>query len=264
MRQGPFFHVRHEPLGGGSVAFVTLENEARLNALSSPVMDDFVETFAGVAAHEAVRAVVLAGAGRRAFVGGADVDEMAAIASPAAARPFIGKVHACCRAVREAPVPVIAAIRGWCLGAGLELAAACDLRLADDTARFGMPEVKLGIPSVVEAALLPGLIGWARTREMLLFGEVIDAAEALRIGLIDRCAPAAELDDVVSARLASLLTGAPRAIRLQKALIRRWQDLPLSAAIEAGIDTFAAAFETDEPRLAMAAFRAARAARRGT
>jgi enoyl-CoA hydratase/carnithine racemase len=263
MRQGPFFHVRHEPLGGGSVAFVTLENEARLNALSSLVMDEFVETFAGLAAHEAVRAVVLAGAGSRAFVGGADVDEMAAIASPAAARAFIGKVHACCRAARELPVPVIAAISGWCLGAGLELAAACDLRVADEAARLGMPEVKLGIPSVVEAALLPRIIGWAKTRELLLFGEVVEARAALSMGLIDELASAGELDAAIETRLTSLLTSAPGAVRLQKALIRQWEDLTLSQAVAAGIDSFAAAFETPEPALRLAEFQAARRRRKG-
>jgi enoyl-CoA hydratase/carnithine racemase len=219
--------------------------------------------FGELADDATIRAVVLTGAGTRAFVGGADVDEMAALASPDAARSFIGKVHACCRAVRDLPVPVIAVIRGWCLGAGLELAASCDLRMADGTARFGMPEVRLGVPSVVEAALLPGLIGWARTRELLLFGDVVDAAEALRIGLIDQLAAPADLDAAVEARLASLLSGGPRAIRLQKALIRRWEDLPVSEAVDAGVDAFAAAFETDEPRLAMAQFRAARTARKG-
>jgi enoyl-CoA hydratase len=255
-------HVRHQSRDGGRIAFVTLDNQARLNTLSSPVMDQFTSAMSALTTDQSLRAVVLTGAGTRAFVGGADVDEMAAIASPDEARAFIGKVHTCCRAVRDLPVPVIAVIRGWCLGAGLELAAACDLRIADETARLGMPEVKLGIPSVVEAALLPGLIGWARTRELLLFGEVLGAEEALRIGLVDQLAAPADLDAAVDTRLASLLTGAPRAIRLQKALIRRWEDLPMGAAIEAGVDAFAAAFETDEPRLAMARFNAARAARR--
>jgi enoyl-CoA hydratase/carnithine racemase len=259
----PFVHIRQEYRASGVVAHLTLDNQARLNTLSSAVMDAFVAAFARLAEDETLRAVVLTGAGTRAFVGGADVDEMAAIASPAEARAFIARVHACCAAVRDLPVPVIAVIRGWCLGAGLELAAACDLRLADATARFGMPEVRLGIPSVVEAALLPGLIGWARTREMLLFGESVDAAEALRIGLIDACVAPGDLDAVAAARVASLLEATPRAIRLQKALIRRWEDLPLGAAIAAGIDAFGEAFETDEPREAMAAFRAARAARRG-
>jgi enoyl-CoA hydratase len=259
----PPVHVRHELRDGGPVAFVTIDNATKLNVLSSGVMDAFVTTMADLARDESLRAVVLAGAGGRAFVGGADIDEMAAIDSPMAARDFISKVHACCAAVREAPVPVIAAIRGWCLGAGLELAAACDLRLADGTARLGMPEVKLGIPSVVEAALLPGLIGWARTRDLLVFGETIDAAEALRIGLIDQLTPPEDLDATVEARLVSLASSRPAAVRLQKALVRRWEDLPLSQAIAVGIDAFAAAFETDEPRASMAEFQAARRARRG-
>jgi enoyl-CoA hydratase/carnithine racemase len=247
----------------GSVAFVTLDNAARLNILSTPVMEAFVAAFAELAAQEDLRAVVLTGAGARAFVGGADVDEMAEIVSPQEARAFIGRVHACCAAVRDLPVPVIGAVRGWCLGAGLELAAACDLRLADDTARLGMPEVRLGIPSVVEAALLPGLIGWARTRELLLFGETIGAQEALSIGLVDQVVAPEDLDGAVETRLASLLACGPRAVRLQKALIRRWEELPLGAAIEAGVEAFAAAFETDEPRAAMARFQADRARRKG-
>src|SRR5205814_5407868 len=121
----------------------------------------------------------------KAFVGGANIDEMAEFAGPAEARNFILKVHACCKAIRDTPVPVIAAINGWCLGAGLEIAAACDLRLAANTARFGMPEVKLGLPSVVEAALLPALIGWGRTRRILMTGETFDAAAALAWGLVD-------------------------------------------------------------------------------
>jgi enoyl-CoA hydratase/carnithine racemase len=246
------------------VAFVAVDNPARLNIFSTPVMDAFVAAFAELATLDDLRAVVLTGVGPRAFVGGADVDEMAQLASPNAARAFIGKVHACCAAVRDLPVPVIAAVRGWCLGAGLELAAACDLRLADDTARLGMPEVRLGVPSVVEAALLPGLIGWARTRELLLFGETIGAREALRIGLIDQIVAPRDLDGAVEARLASLLACGPRAVRLQKALIRTWENLPLRAAIEAGVDAFAAAFETDEPRAAMARFQADRALRKGS
>ncbi len=156
------------------------------------------------------------------------------------------------------PVPVIARIGGWALGAGLELAAACDLRVAAEGAMFGMPEVRLGIPSVVEAALLPALVGWGRTREMLLLGETFDAATALRIGLVEAAVPAADLDGAIEARLAALLAGAPRAIRLQKALIRAWEDLPLEGAIAAGIEAFAAAYETGEPRAVMAAWRAAR------
>jgi enoyl-CoA hydratase/carnithine racemase len=126
------------------------------------------------------------------------------------------------------------------------------------TARFGMPEVKLGIPSVVEAAVLPGLVGWGRTREILLLGETFDAAAALGMGLVDAVVEAAELDAAVEARLAALLANGHRAVRIQKALIRRWEDLPLKDAIAAGVEAFALAFETDEPVMAMANWRAGR------
>jgi enoyl-CoA hydratase/carnithine racemase len=255
--------LRHETRDRGRFAFVTIDNRTKLNVLSARVMDEFVSTMAMLRDDETLLGVVLAGAGDHAFVGGADIDEMGAIASPDDARAFISKVHACCAAVRDLPAPVIATIRGWCLGAGMELAAACDFRLADGSARFGMPEVKLGIPSVVEAALLPGLIGWGRTRDLLIFGEIIDAHRALAIGLVDELVESGGLESALEARLQTLLTSKPRAVRLQKALIRRWEDLPLSQAIAAGVDSFAQAFETSEPAQAMADFRKARAARRG-
>ncbi|MGH6970877.1 MAG: enoyl-CoA hydratase-related protein, partial [Caulobacteraceae bacterium] len=181
--------VRMEERPQGRLATLTIDAEARLNALSSDLMASFVRAVEGLAADEALRALVVTGAGTRAFVGGADIREMAAIETPAAARVFIGGVHACCEAVRALPVPVVARIQGYCFGAGLELAAACDLRVAGEAARFGMPEVRLGIPSVVEAALLPGLVGWGRARRLLLTGETIDAATALAWGLVEEVAP---------------------------------------------------------------------------
>ena len=138
---------------------------------------------------------------------------------------FITLVHRTCACLRELPVPVIARINGYALGAGLEVAAACDLRVASSNAVFGMPEVKVGIPSVVEAALLPGLIGWGRTRELLLFGESIDAATALAWGLVEQVVAPDALDAAVEARLATLLSAGPQAVRLQKKLIRQWEDM---------------------------------------
>lgn len=249
--------------GGGRVARVTIANERRLNTMSAAVMDAFVDVFEQLASDEALRAVVLTGAGPKAFVGGADIDEMGAIRDPEGGRAFITRVHRCCDAVRRLPVPVIARIQGFTLGAGLELVAACDLRIAAASARFGMPEVRLGIPSVVEAALLPGLVGWGRTRQLLLLGEVYEAEEAARWGLVERVVPDAELDAAVAEWLDALLLATPRAIRLQKALIRKWEDIPVSDAIRAGIDAFAAAYETDEPARAMAAFRAERRRSKG-
>ena len=160
--------------------YMTIDNQSKLNALSRALMDQFAVEAARLADLNELRVVVVTGAGPRAFVGGADIREMAALQTPQDAREFIGRVHSCCNAVRSMPVPVIARIQGFAFGAGLELAASCDLRVASDAAMFGMPEVKLGIPSVVEAALLPALIGWGRTRELLFLGEAITAHEALR------------------------------------------------------------------------------------
>ncbi|HYZ32175.1 MAG TPA: enoyl-CoA hydratase [Crenalkalicoccus sp.] len=239
---------------GGEVAFVTIAHEAKLNTLNAALMARFVEAIRALSVDGALRAVVLTGAGAKAFIGGADIAEMAAIADAAGARGFIGAVQASCAAVRDCPVPVIARVNGWTLGAGLELAAACDLRLAAETAQFGMPEVRVGIPSVVEAALLPGLIGWGRTRRLLLLGETIDAAEAERWGLIERVVPPDRLDEAVEEWLAALCAAGPQAVRDQKALIRRWEGLPLAEAIATGIPAFAAAWRSEEPRRMLGAF----------
>lgn len=229
---------------GGEAAFVTIAHDRKLNTLNAGLMRRFDAAMAALSGRPSLRAVVLTGEGTRAFVGGADITEMAAIDDPAAARAFIHLVHGCCRAVRDCPVPVIARIGGWTLGAGLELAAACDLRIAADGARFGMPEVRVGIPSVVEAALLPGLIGWGRTRRLLLLGETIGAAEALQWGFLERVVPAAQLDAAVEEWLGHLDAAGPLAIRRQKALIRTWEELPTSQAIAAGIPAFAASWDT--------------------
>jgi enoyl-CoA hydratase/carnithine racemase len=243
------------------VAYVTINNARKLNTLNSALMADYVAAFEGLAHDEALRCVVLTGAGDRAFIGGADIDEMATI-DATTARAFITRVHRCCHAPRELPVPVIARVQGYALGAGLEVAAACDLRVAAETAQFGMPEVKLGIPSVVEAALLPMLVGWGRTREMLLLGENFSAREAAAWGLVERVVPSAGLDAAVERSVSAILAAGPHAVRLQKKLIRAWEDLPLRAAVSAGIDAFAASFSTDEPQREMAKFLAARKARR--
>ena len=249
---------------GGLIATVTIDNPDRLNSMNSALMTELRATLLAVAEEPKLRAVIITGSGEKAFIGGADLKEMSAITNPADARAFILQVHGCCDAIRAIPVPVIARINGLCLGAGLELAAACDLRVAAEQTVFGMPEVKLGIPSVVEAALLPMLVGWGRTREMLLLGETFDAASALAWGLVERTVPASGLDEAVGRWIAAVLAAQPHAVRLQKRLIRSWEDLPVRAAVAAGVDAFAAAYETPEPVTAMRAFLAARARRKTT
>ncbi len=240
-------------IDGRGVATVTIANAGKLNTLTPALMRAFVAAIDGLVAAPALRAVVLRGAGERAFIGGADIEVMAAL-DAAGARAFITQIHACCAALRRCPVPVIARLSGWTLGAGLEIAAACDLRIAAATARFGMPEVRIGIPSVVEAALLPGLIGWGRTRRMLLTGETIDATQALAWGLVEQMVAADMLDRAVEHTVGNILAGGPRAIRLQKELIAAWEELPPEAAIARGVESFVQAWDSDEPTRMMAAF----------
>jgi len=254
--------LRRDERPQGVVAYLTIDNALQLNAMNSALMGAFVETMTELAADEGLRAVVLAGAGPKSFIVGADIDEMAGLESTAAAKAFITSLHRCCEAIRSHPVPVIARIQGYCFGGGLELAACCDVRIAADAAMFGMQEVKLGIPSVIEAALLPTLVGWGRAREIMLLGETFTAAEALAWGLVERVVPAAELDDAVEAWVGKLLTSKPGAVRSQKRLMRQWEDMPLSAAVQAGIGAFVEAYATAEPKAAMREFLAAKRARK--
>ncbi len=249
----PRVTVRLAPRGGGVVAYVTVDNAAKLNILNTPLMLAFVAEIEALGAREDLRAVVLSGAGERAFIGGADIGEMARL-DPESAETLITLVHRTCDVLRELPAPVIARIDGYALGAGLEVAAACDMRVASTRAVFGMPEVKVGIPSVVEAALLPQLIGWGRTRELLLCGETIDAAMAERWGLVEEVVAPEGLDAAVERRVSALVAAGPRAVRLQKALIREWESLAPAEAITAGIRCFVKAWETDEPKTLMRAF----------
>jgi enoyl-CoA hydratase len=239
------------------VATVTVDNPAKLNILDPAGIAALERTFLGLAVDDDLRAVVLRGAGSRAFIGGADIRAMAGL-DPESARTFITGLHRACDAIRTLPVPVIGRIEGYALGAGLEIAASCDLRIAADNARFGMPEVKVGIPSVIEAVLLPRLVGWGRARWLLYTGEMIGAVEAERWGLVERVAPSADLDVAVALCVAAILAAGPRAIRQQKALLRAWEESGLGEAIGQGIDAFADAYRSPEPGQRMATFLRAR------
>ena len=140
------------------VARVVIDNSPKLNCLTTALMQNLVAALDSLARDDRIRVTVITGAGAKAFIGGASIDEMAVLDS-AGGREFISLVHACCDTVRRMPTPTIARVDGYTLGAGLEFAAACDIRIASDRSNFAMPEVRLGIPSVVEAVLLPGLIG---------------------------------------------------------------------------------------------------------
>jgi enoyl-CoA hydratase/carnithine racemase len=243
------------------VATVTIANAAKLNTLNSAIMSEFVARVDALAKDDTVRAVILRGEGPRAFIGGADITEMAAL-DAGTARAFITRVHGCCACLRRLPVPVVARIQGWALGAGLEVAAACDMRVAAAGSGFGMPEVRIGIPSVVEAALLPQLIGWGRTRQLLLTGNTIGAETALSWGLVEEITGEDELDAAIERMLEGVLESGPNAVRLQKQLIGEWENLPVREAVQRGIDCFASAWESDEPRRMMQDFLARMRARK--
>jgi enoyl-CoA hydratase/carnithine racemase len=245
--------LRLDERAGGTVAFLTVDNRAKLNTLDRALMTDFIGKVETLTSRDDLRALVLRGAGEKAFIGGASIPEMAALVSDTA-RDFITVVHQTCDCLRRLPVPVIAAIDGYALGAGLEVAVSCDLRVATRRAKFGMPETKVGIPSVVEAALIPHLIGFGRARELLMLGEIIDAETALNWGLVERVVEPAALDTEVEMILTALFAAGAQAVRSQKALMQQWETLPTDKAIQAGIDAFARAFETDEPTRMLSAF----------
>jgi enoyl-CoA hydratase/carnithine racemase len=237
----------------GIVAYLTVDNRAKLNTLDRALMLAFIEQVENLNAQDDLRALVLTGAGEKAFIGGASIPDMAAL-DRTNAQDFITLVHRTCDCLRRLPVPVIARIDGYALGAGLEVAVSCDLRVATTRAKFGMPEVKVGLPSVVEAALIPQLIGFGRARELLMLGETIDAETALRWGLVERVVAPDALDGEAESILSALLAAGPQAVRLQKKLMQDWEQLPADAAISAGIDAFVRAFETDEPKRMLSAF----------
>ena len=234
-------------------ALVTVNNAARRNALGNPGKRELAETLERVSAEPGLRVIVLTGAGGRSFISGADVAEMATFEHGHAAEgPAL--THRVCAAIREAPVPVIARINGYCFGAGLEIAASCDMRAAADTARFGMPEVLFGLPSGMEACLLPQLIGWGKTRELVFTGRHIDAREAAECHLIERIVPPEALDAAVEDWVSAILSAGPLAIRAQKALMRDWERMSISDAVRQGIRAVAAAHGTEETKRLMGAF----------
>lgn len=236
------------------VATLTIADAKSMNILSSPVIVELTDALRRLAAHPDVRVVVLRGTGDKAFVGGADIHEMSML-TPPTGEAFIGRLGELCEAARTLPMPSIARLPGWCLGGGLELAMACDLRIAAADGHFGMPEVAVGIPSVIHASLMPRLIGGARATWMLLTGESIDAATALDWGLVHEVVDPERLDAAVAHLARRLAAMGPAALRSQKRLLRAWEDLPLDQSIALSVREFGRAFETDEPSRYMGAFK---------
>ena len=237
----------------GRIARVTFNNPEKRNALGVEGKQRFINAMTELRHDETLRALILTGIGDKSFVGGSNLADMRHY-SPAEGHAASTKTHYACDAVRTFPVPVIARINGYCFGSGMEIAAAADMRVAADHANFGMPETRFGIPSGMEAAILPRLIGWGKAVELVLTGDHINAQEAQRIGFLQKLVPYDGLDEAIEGWIGSLLACGPNAIRVQKRLINDWERMAITDAAKVGIEAIAGCYATDEPRKLMNAF----------
>jgi enoyl-CoA hydratase len=236
---------------GRGWALLTLDRPQALNALNTALRDRLRETLAELAGEPRLCAVVITGAGERAFTAGADISEMSGVAPDAADR-FARHGQELMNAVEALPAPVIAAVNGYALGGGCELALACDLILASEKAVFGLPEVDLAIlPGWGGTQRLPRRVGIGRARELIYTGRRINAAEALAIGLADAVYPPERLLDEARTLAARLASKSPAALRGAKAALRAAVSRPDDDAERAA---FVAAFATEERQAAMQAF----------
>ena len=236
------------------VALVTVNRPDKLNALSAAVLAELRDAFERIQGDPVIRAAILTGAGEKAFVAGADIKELSGF-SPAEMRAVAHRGQQTFRLLETSSKPSVAAINGFALGGGLELAMACTVRFASENARMGQPEVKLGlIPGYGGSQRLPRLVGRGRALELLLSGEPIGAAEAHRIGLVNALVPQSELLNYSRAWLAKVLANGPVAVALAMETV----DAGLDAALDEGLRLEASAFAlcaaTDDCREGTRAF----------
>jgi len=235
------------------VATLVLRGDKSLNIMGRKLVGDLVRALEALRQDAGLRLVIVSGPPGGSFQGGVNIAEMQSF-TPDSGRDFITLLHQACHGMRALPVPSIARIEGFCLGGGMELAASCDLRIGTQASRYGMPEVQVGLPSVIEARLLPTLIGWGNTRELLYRGHIIDAAEAHRIGFLQKIVPDTQLDAGLAPWVEDILRAEPHAIRAQKRLIEGWLETPPAVGIQASIDAFGATFHTDAANQRLQAF----------
>lgn len=242
------------PGGPGQIRWLTIDRPQALNALDPVTMAALGRALEACDAAPELRAVILTGAGERAFVAGADVAALGAM-TPAEAAAFSRQGQTVFGLLERLRVPAIAAVNGHALGGGCELALACDFIYASTTARFGMPEARLGvIPGFGGTASLPRRIGLGRARELLFTAEIIDAAEALRLGLVNRVVEPAALRDEARRAATSICARGPLAIAAAKRLLREGAGRPVAEALAMEAEQFGRLFETEDRRLGMRAF----------
>ena len=238
----------------GAVATVTVNRPAVLNALDAQTVRTLTSVMTDLGQDDEIRCVVLTGAGSRAFVAGADINELASL-TPTGARAVANAGHRLCALIEGLGKPVIAAINGFALGGGCEIAMACTFRIAVTTAKLGQPEIALGlIPGFGGTQRLPRLVGRGRALEMLLTGAPIDAEEAWRIGLVNRVVPPAELADEMMRLAATLAAQAPVAVRYILEAVHHGLDMSLAEAAVFEASTFGLVCGTEDVREGTTAF----------
>jgi enoyl-CoA hydratase/carnithine racemase len=232
----------------GVIIHAKISGDKALNLVDQSILETMTCELEKILKFDNLRCVFLSGCTDKAFIGGANLKSLNALEITTAEK-FISSIHEFCETIQRARVPIIAVLKGYCLGAGLEIAAACDFRIGNSSVFCGMPEVRVGVPSVVEAVLLPELVGWGKAKELMLRGNIIDAKECERIGLIEHLEDDDKLDLLLKDIIADILSGGPEAIASQKLLFRDWKGSQYDKAIRSGVAAFVKAYETEEPKI---------------
>ncbi len=232
----------------GMTAAAKIVGKGKLNLVDRDVLERASEKLLTLSVKEDLRCLTVEGSTEYAFIGGADLKELRRL-TPETAFSFIGSIHRFCSLIRKSNFPVIAKMRGYCLGAGLEIAAACDIRIADQSVKCGMPEVRVGVPSVVEAALLPGLIGWGKAKEIMFRGNIFGSQEAQSIGLLQEVVSSAKLESVCKEMENDILSSGKNAIASQKRLFLDWESGSIDESIKKSMAVFSNSYESNEPQV---------------
>lgn len=241
----------------GRIALITINRPDKLNALNAGTRRDLSAALNELRDDSEIRVAIITGAGEKAFVAGADINEFAG--RTALQQREVMKSRSGFGAADDFPKPLIAMVNGFCLGGGCELAMACDIRVASDKARFGQPEINLGIiPGAGGTQRLPRLIGESRAMQMILTGEMIDAQEALRLGLVSEIFPAAELETRTMELAAKIADKSPIALQMAKTAVKAASRLSLREGLEMEVDLFALCFSSADKEEGVAAFLAKR------
>jgi enoyl-CoA hydratase len=227
----------------GRALWITFDRPEKLNILHPEDLSELRDVIARLA--PGVRAIVFTGAGQAAFSAGMNIDAFVGL-TPARARALISDLAHVMRAIRHSPVASVAAVNGYCLGAAFELALACDLRVVTPTASFGLPEIKVGVPSVIDAALLPAFVGLSKAREMILTGDIYNLDQLPPGSVANVVAEPGDLAAAVEGLLDRVATHPRTVTAAQRRLFDIWLNNPLDASVNASMTEFASTFESQE------------------